>query len=146
MRYGRKGMASIIDAFMFITIIGLIAAGIFAASGVNVEKEETAKTAYDSFFDIRLRTNDMFDDADTQSVRMCDLIAAYMVTGEGGIPEYAKTALKSIIPPICGYSLVIEYNGMRFMIGDGGDKLTSRYSSELLISDGRTMIATLSLY
>ena len=145
-RRGKKGMAAIIDAFMFITVIGLIAAGMFASASLNVEKETAAKTAYDTFFDIKLRTNDMFEDADTQSVRMCDLIAAYMMTSEGNIPEYVEEALREIIPPVHGHFFVIKYNGKTMTFGAEGDVLASRYSSYMVISDGRTMTATLSLY
>ncbi|MDR0791003.1 MAG: hypothetical protein LBE47_00510 [Methanomassiliicoccaceae archaeon] len=146
MRKDKKAMAALIDAFMFITIIGLIAAGMFAYSNAAVQKETVAKTMHDTFFSIELRTNDIFDDTDTQSVRMCDLVAAYMVTGEGGTREYIENVLGSIIPPIYGYMMIFEYKGHTMIIGGIGNKLSSQYSGEMTILDGNIMRATLSLY
>ena len=142
----RKAMASIIDAFMFITVIGLIAAGMFAYSGASGDNETVAGTVYDTFFGIELRTSDMFCGTDTQSVRMCDLVAAYMVSGESKVLEYMKNTLDSIVPPVCKYEFTFEYNGRSLTIGEKGDRLTSRFSSEMMISDGNVMRASLSLY
>ncbi|MDR0778880.1 MAG: hypothetical protein LBE48_05550 [Methanomassiliicoccaceae archaeon] len=146
MRKDKKAMASLIDAFIFITIIGLIAAGMFAYNSVNTEKQTTAKTAYDTFFSIELRTNDLFEDTDTQRVKMCDLAAAHMVTGKGDTKEYINEVLGSIIPPVYVYKMVFEYDGRTMIIGGEGNALSSHYSSEIKIIDGKTMRASLSLY
>ena len=146
MRLGKKAMASTIDAFMFITIITLIAAGMFAYSSVPEDKETLAKTAYDAFFDTKLKANDMFEDTDTQNVRMCDLVAAYMVTGEGDVIAYAEDVMRASISPVHSYLLTVEYKGRTLTIGPGGDVLSSRYSSEMTVSDGNIMRASLSVY
>jgi len=142
----KKAMASIIDAFMFITVIGLIAAGMYAYSNANEDNETAARTVYDAFFSIELRTNDMFDGADTQCARMCDLVAAYMVSGENSILEYMKRVMDSLISPIHGYEFSFEHNGRSLTIGEKGERFTSKYSSEMMISDGNVMRATLSIY
>lgn len=142
----RKGMAAVIDAFIFITIIGLIAAGMFAYGNAHEEKEPIAKTVHDTFFAVELRTNDVFDDTDTQCVRMCDLMAAYLVTGEGGVKEYAESVLRSIIPPIYEFTFVFEYGGHVLTIGTEGDTISSRYSADISIVSGKTMRTTLTLY
>jgi hypothetical protein len=145
MRKDKNAMAALIYAFIFITIIGLIAAGMFAYNAFN-DKETAAKTMHDTFFSIELRTNDVFSDTDTQCVRMCDLVAAYMVTGEGDMIGYIESVLTSIIPPIYEYIMIFEYDGRTMTIGGPGNKLSSHYSSEMRIIDGRTMRASLSLY
>jgi len=141
-----KGMVSIVDASVFMVVIGLIAAGMFAYSSHVVEKEPLAKELYDSFFVIELQSGDLFDDPDTRTVRMCDLIAAYMVTGKGTVKEYVDDVLRSIIPPIYDYLFVFEYDGFVMITGDGGRVLSSRYQGEMTIISGNTMRATLSLY
>lgn len=146
MKLDKKAMAALIDAFIFITIIGLIAAGMFAYSNIISEKETAAKTAYDTFFSIELKTNDMFRDTDTQCVKMCDLIAAYMVTDKGDMKTYIESTLASIIPPIYGYMMILEYDGRTMTIGDAGNELSSHYSSSMKIIDGKTMSASLTLY
>ncbi|MDR2865942.1 MAG: hypothetical protein LBV13_00830 [Methanomassiliicoccaceae archaeon] len=146
MRNDKKGMAAIIDAFMFITVIGLIAAGMFAYSHLPDDKQATARTMHDTFFSIELRTEDMFPGTDTQCVRMCDLIAAHMASGEGDVRGYIDQALGRIIPPIYGYVFSFEYAGRILTTGDGGGRLTSDYSSEITIIDGNTMRTRLSLY
>ena len=142
----KKGMAAVIDAFMFITIIGLIAAGMFAYSSVTDDKEAKAKEVHDAFFSIELKTEDLFDDTDTQKAMMCDLLAAYMVTGDGNVYEYAENVLRSVVPPVYGYTFIINYDDRVLTFGDGGGRLTSRYSSDILTSGGKVMHTELSLY
>ena len=142
----RKAMAAVIDAFIFITIIGLIAAGMFAYSNIGNEKHAKAKEYHDAFFSIELRTNDMFDGTDTQCVRMCDLVAAHMASDEGTVREYAENVMNNIVPPIYGYSFIFEYDGRVMAIGGEGERLTSQYSSEIMIISGKPMRATLTLY
>jgi len=139
-------MASVIDAMMFITVIALVAAGMFAYSSVTSDEKTEAKTLHDTFFSIELRTSDLFDGTDTQSVRMCDLIAAYMMSGRGDVREYTEHVLASVIPPIYGYEFTFEYEGRVMTIGGGGDILTSQYSSEMVILGGKMMRTSLSLY
>jgi len=146
MKRNGKGMISIVDASVFLAVIGLIAAGMFAYSAAADDKEPLAKDLYDTFFAIELQSSDLFDDPDTRTVRMCDLIAAYMVTGEGKVMEYVDSVLRSMIPPIYGYLLVFEYDGRVIMAGEGGNGLSSRYHGEMTIMNGNTMRATLSLY
>jgi hypothetical protein len=138
-------MAAVIDAFIFITIIGLIAAGMFIHSAAD-EKWAKAKEYHDAFFAIELRTNDIFEDTDTQSVKICDLIAAYMVSDEGIAREYAENALNRMIPPIYNYRFVFEYDGIVMIIGTEGGKLTSQYSSETMIISGKAMRSSLTIY
>jgi len=142
----KKAMAAVMDAFIFITIIGLIGAGMFAYNGLQDQKEPVAKGVHDAFFGIELKTNDLFDETDTQHVRMCDLLAAYMVSGEGDVLEYAEAVLRSIVPPVYGYEFVFEYDGRTLIIGDGGYRLTSKYSTDMKIIGGKVMHTTLSLY
>lgn len=146
LRYDRKAMAAIIDALMFITVIGLIVAGMFAYSNMTDERETIAKDVHDTFFGIELRMDDMFEDTDGQSVRMCDLVAAYMASGKGDVLLYIKDILSSIIPPTYSYLYTFEYGGRTLTVGDKGNKLTSQYSSDVMISDGKMMRTSLSLY
>jgi len=143
---GRKGMAAIIDAFIFITIIGLIAAGMFAYSSAGTESETDAKKLHDTFFGIELKMNDVFDDGDTRTVRISDLLAAHMVTGEGDVREYAENVLRSIIPPIYRFLMVFEYDGHTLTIGEKGGGLSSQYSADIMITGGKVMRTSLSLY
>ncbi|MDR0198292.1 MAG: hypothetical protein LBI08_00930 [Methanomassiliicoccaceae archaeon] len=142
----KKGMAAVMDAFIFITIIGLIAAGMFAYSHADGEKGTKAKEYYDAFFSIELRMNDVFEGTDTQCVMICDLIAAYIASDEGVVREYAEHVLSNIIPPVYGHRFVFIYDGHMMTIGNEGERLTSQYSSEIPIISGKMMYATLSLY
>jgi hypothetical protein len=143
---GKKGMASVIDVMMFITVIALVAAGMFAYSSLTHDETTEAKTLHDAFFSIELRTNDLFNETDTQSVRMCDLVAAHMMSGRGDVREYTEHVLASVIPPIYGYEFTFEYEGRVMTVGNGGYILTSQYSSEMVILGGKMMRTSLSLY
>ena len=142
----KKGMASLIDAFMFITVITLITAGMFAYSSLSADKEPEAKALHDAFLSIELRTDDLFEGTGTQMVRMCDLLAADIMTGNGSARGYAEDVLACIIPPIYGYEFTFEYEGRTMTIGNGGNVITSRYSTETVILGGKVMRTSLSLY
>ena len=145
MRSGKKGMAAVIDAFIFITIIGLIAAGMFAYSH-SADRDAMAKEYHDSFFAIELRTNDLFEGTDTQCAMMCDLIAAHIASDEGTVREYAEETMNNIIPPIYGYKFVFEYDGHTMSIGNGDGRVISQYSSDTVIISGKTMHSVLYVY
>ncbi|MCL2142658.1 MAG: hypothetical protein FWH44_00120 [Methanomassiliicoccaceae archaeon] len=142
----RKAMAAVIDAFIFITVIGIVAGGMFVYLNASHESETKAKTYYDAFFAIELRTNDVFEGSDTQCIMMCDLIAAHMASDQGTVKAYAANVLEKMIPPMYCYLFVFEYDGRVMTIGKEGGKLDSRYSSEMTIISGKSMRATLSIY
>ncbi|MCL2712459.1 MAG: hypothetical protein FWD37_04210 [Methanomassiliicoccaceae archaeon] len=142
----KKAMTAVFDAFIFITIIGIIAAGMFIHSNFEDNNNTIAKDVHDTFFGIRLGTDDLFKDTDTQRAEMCDLMAACMMTSEKNALRFAEETLRSIVPPYCGYELTMEYKGKILTIGDGGQNLSSKYSSEIKIIDGNVMRTTLSLY
>jgi hypothetical protein len=139
-------MAAIADAFIFITIIGLIATGMFAYSNLSDGDGAQAKEYYDMFFAVELKMNDVFEGTDTKCVRMCDLIAAHISSDEGTVREYAERILGIIIPPVCDYVFVFEFNGRTMTVGERGGKITSQYSSEITIINGMTMHASLTVY
>jgi len=145
-KLGKKAMAAVIDAFIFITIIGIIAAGMFVYSHSDDNRNAMAKEYHDSFFAIELRTNDLFEGTDTQCVRMCDLVAAHIASDEGTVREYAENVMRSIIPPIYGYKFVFEYDGRTMAIGDGDGRVISQYSSDTVIISGKTMHSVLYVY
>jgi hypothetical protein len=142
----KKAMTAIFDAFIFITIIGIIAAGMFILTNTEDSGNTSAKEVHDTFFGTRLTTEDLFEDTDTQCAEICDLVAAYMMTRKGDALKYANDTLRSIVPPYRSYLLVLEYKGRTLEIGDGGQRLSSKYSSEIMIIDGSIMRTTLSLY
>ena len=145
MKLNRKAMAATMDALVFIAIIGLVAAGIFAYS-VQYENNTDAKEIHDMFFSVELRTSDVYDDPDTQIVRMCDLVAVYILSGKEEIFDCMNHVLTSVVPPFTQYRFVFEYRGDTLMIGGAGDVITSQYSSSVAVSDGNVMKTTFTLY
>ena len=133
------------DALVFMTIIGLLVAGIFAYSA-PAEKNTDAKEVHDMFFSVELRTSDLFDDPDTQIIRMCDLVAVCILTGDEDILDRIEKILHSLAPPFSGCIFVFEYGGHTLVIGETGEKLRSQYSSSVAVSDGNIMRTTLTIY
>jgi hypothetical protein len=118
----------------------------FAYSNISDDRDVIAKDLHDTFFSTELKVNDMFEDTDTQCVKMCDLVAAYIVSKEGSVLEYVKGILGAMIPPMYSYEFRFEYDGTVLTIGDGGGRPISSYSSKVAISDGKIMNTSLSLY
>ena len=88
-----KGMVSMMDAMLFITVLGIAASVIF----VHIPHEPqgtSAKEVHDELFRTEMKVSDVFDVADTRIMPLQDLLAAYLTSGNGNISEYIRDVLE----------------------------------------------------
>jgi len=96
MNLKRKGMASMMDAMLFIVVLGIAVSVIFVH--VSYEPSETsAKDVHDDLFRTQLRVSDVFDIDDDRVMPLCDLLVAYFLAEEGRIIEFILNVLNNTI-------------------------------------------------
>ena len=141
----KKGLTAMVDAMIFIFVIGLAASAAFAFGGEEPAAND-ASSISDSIFSARLRTCDLIDTEDSGLVSMPDLVAFYIITGEGETADYIESILDSLLQRPHSYHLEVDYKGDVISIGDGiGDPISSSVK-EFTVTYGGTIKADLKLY
>ena len=93
MNLKRKGMASMMDAMLFITVLGIAVSVIFAY--VPAERSEiSAKEIHDDLFRTELKVSDVFEIEDSRVMPLQDILAAHLISGKGNIPDHIRNVLE----------------------------------------------------
>jgi|GEM_PF-2414924 len=93
MDLNRKGMVSMMDAMMFIAVLGVAASVIFVH--VSVEPPETsAQDIHNDLFRTELKVSDVFEIEDTRIMPLADILGAHLTSGSGNISEYLRKVLE----------------------------------------------------
>ena len=125
MRLGKKGMASMMDAMLFIVILGIAVSVIFVHMPYE-HTETSAKEIHNDLFRTELKVSDVFDIEDTRVMPLSDLLAAYLSSGNGNVPEYIRKVLETRSKNfrfICSF----DHNILEITSNDPGD-VRSSYS------------------
>ena len=141
----RKGMTAMVDAMIFIVIMGLAVSAIFAFGGEE-PAANNASSISDSIFSAKLRTCDFIDTDDSGLVPMPDIAAFYILTGEGEAGDYIQSILDSLMQRPHSYSLEIGYKGSIISIGDGAGDPVSGSVKEYTVTYGGTIRTDLRIY
>jgi hypothetical protein len=129
MRMNRKGMAAVMDAMLFIAVLGLAASAIFVHISDDPD-EPLAGRIHRDIFATELRVSDVFDADDSRVVPIDIIIAAHLSSGEGDVEEYLRSLLRAMVPIPHGFELRCEFRGSVMTISEGGGTPSSGYSSE----------------
>jgi len=129
MRAGKKGMVAVMDAMLFIVILGLAVSAIFAYTA-DPGEEPLAERIHRDIFATELRVNDVFDVNDSRVVSIDYIIAANLASGEGDLESYLYDLLRSMVPISHGFELICEYRGSVLTISEGEGTISSSCSSE----------------
>lgn len=144
MRFQRKGMAAVMDAMLFIIIIGIAVSAVFVYTPDEPEVP-MAERVHNDIFRTELKTNDVFDVADTRVMGMKEIIAAHLTSGEGDIETMLYDMIRSMVPISHEFMFKCEFNGNVLIIGDEFDNVTSRYSFEHTVN-GMALSSSLCIY
>jgi len=129
MRINRKGIVAVMDAMLFIVILGLVVSAMFVYAPDDPE-EPIAEKVHNDIFATELRVNDVFDVNDSRVISIDYIIAAQLASGNGNIEPYLYELLRSMVPVSHGFELTCEYRGNVMIINESAGLMTSRYSSE----------------
>lgn len=141
----KNGLTAMVDAMIFIVVMGLAVTAIFAFSG-NDHTPNDASSITDCIFSARMRACDLVDTDESGIVGIPDLAAFHIVTGEGTVVDYIKSILDSLMQRPDSYRLEIDYRGETVSIGDGRGDPVSSYAKEFTVTYGGAIRTYLELY
>ena len=141
----RKGLTAMVDGMIFIVIMGLAVSAMFAFGG-NEPTANDASSVSNSIFSAKLRTCDLVDTDDSRLVSVSDVIAFYIMTGEGRAAEYIESVLDSLMKRPDSYRLDIEYQGSSISIGSGKGDPISGSVKDFTVTYGGSIRADLRIY
>jgi len=144
MRTGRKGMVAVMDAMLFIVILGLAVSAIFVYTA-DPGEEPLAERIHRDVFATELRVNDVFDVNDSRVVPVDYIIAAHLSSGEGDIEQYLYDLLRAMVPIPHGFELTCEFRGSVMTISEGGEIPSSTCSSERTVA-GEVLRTSLKIF
>ena len=128
MKLRKKGMISLMDAMIFITILSIAASAIFVYAP-NDSHEENAKDIHHDIFETKLKVSDVFDIQDTRVMPLSDLLAAHLTSGEGNIEDYIYKVLDAKI--IGKFRFICTSSGKTMILGDGNGVPSSSYAQTM---------------
>lgn len=144
LRKDRKGMLATVDAMIFLTLLSVVATGMFSYISSEEAEQPLARSVSDDFFAIRLKASDVFSTDDSQIFPVADLIAANMNSGNSDTAQvFIHDTISEMVPPMYGYVFTITYNGMTLMSSRDGFSETSSYVTSIEINGGRVLTAEL---
>ena len=127
----RKGMLSSLDAMIFLSVMVLVSAGLFAYASL------TSKDVADSFFSAELRASDLYPTEDDQTAPICDILAACINSGNlTKAKEYTEKVMRDLIPRHSSFLVEMEFNGKVLTAGAAGSGVSSYYETEYATAGG----------
>ena len=145
MRLKNNGMTAMIDAMIFIVIMGLAVTAVFALDNAENGAYD-ASSISEGIFTAKMRTNDLIDAEDSALVGIPDLVAVYILTGRGEVMDYIKDILDSVSNREGSYLMTIEYQGRTVSVGTGKGEPLSSSVKEFTVTYGGAIRTSLSMY
>lgn len=145
LRNDRRGMTAMIDAMIFIIIMGLVVSAVFAMDDDEDVEPNNASAMCKKLIQTDLRLCDVMDTEDQSGMMMPDLMAACTMSDELS-SEYITDVLDSITERPGAYRLTMDYNEKELVLGTGDGTPVSGYTTESPISFGGILTITLELF
>jgi len=141
----KKGLTAMVDAMIFIVVIGLAVSAMFAFCSEDPVAND-ASSIIDSIFSAKLRTCDLVDTDDSRLISMTDMTAFYILTDEGRAMDYLESILDSLMQRPDSYCLDVTYQGKDVHIGSGKGDPVSGSVKEFTVTYGGAVRTHLKIY
>jgi len=141
----RKGLTAMVDAMIFIVIMGLAVSAMFAFGGGEPAAND-ASSISNNIFSAKLRICDFVETDDSRLVSVPDVVAFYIMTGEGRAADYIESVLDSLMKRPDSYRLDVEYQGSTISIGSGKGDPVSGSVKDFTVTYGGAIRADLRIY
>jgi len=145
LKRGNKGLTAMVDAMIFIVVIGLAVGAMFALSSDD-PAPNSASSITENIFSSKLRACDLFDTEESGLVSIPDMVAVYILTGEGNVMEYIQEILDSVTQRTDSYRLDVTYQDQTVSIGSGKGDPVSGSVKEYTVTYGGTIKTNLRIY
>ena len=134
-----------VDAMIFVVVMGLAVSAMFAFSWGEPEPDDAAAVS-DCIFTAKLRMNDVLATEESGLVSLTDMAALYILTGEGAAVGYIEGVLDSLMRKPGSYSMDVAYRGTTVSIGSGSGDPASSSHKEYVVTYGGAVEVDLRLY
>jgi len=141
----KKGMTAMIDAMIFIVVMGLAVAALCYIQSDN-DNENDASDIVDRLFHSKMRIDDIMEEDDSKVMPLSDLVAASMIIGDGAAASYLRETMDCLMNRPGSYSMHIVYKGIETNIGSGEGVPVSSTSRDIIVLYGDTLHIELHLY
>lgn len=121
MKVDRRGMTGIVDAMVFMAIMGLAFAGLYAYGAHDAGDDRDASAIVDCIMASALLTDDIAEAGESRIAGMADILAYATVTGDAGTVAYLEAVLDAAVGVPGGYLLTAGYDGHSLDAGDRHD-------------------------
>ena len=139
MRTNDKGFLAMVDAVVFIGILLAALAVTAAVHDPSGERELDAKSFLDAVEGVEVRLSDFDGGEDDSLVKLTDMLAYSMATGERGPVEYLVTMADMFFGPGL-YSISLAFGDLEEHIGKEGDPMESARTEVPVQSGGSISI------
>ena len=142
----RGGFVALMDAVIFSAVI-LVALSALLGLGITAQDgdDRDVSAILGSVMSAEVRMSDLAEDGDGSMVRVSDLCALWVFTGDGAVEEYLGEALDALSGGR-GYRLDLSFGENSRSIGDGGEMESMAAFADVPVTTGGTLHAELRLY
>lgn len=142
----RGGFVALMDAVIFSAVI-LVALSALLGLGITAQDgdDRDVSAILGSVMSAEVRMSDLAEDGDGSMVRVSDLCALWVSTGDGAVEEYLGEALDALSGGR-SYRLDLSFGENSRSIGDGGVMESMAASADVPVTTGGTLNVELRLY
>lgn len=142
----RKGMISIIDAIIFVSILSMVSVAMFSLADTDAHTEnQMAGDIVDTFLSMELRSCDVMGTDDTATYPISILLASLINSDDPYALEFVEGIFDGMIQEPYGYELMIEYDGRTIETGTLLNDISSKYRTSVPIVNDKCLTISLSI-
>ena len=141
----KKGITAMVDAMIFIVVLGIAIIALLHFQGTNDTNGE-ASEVIEELFSIKLHSEDAVSDGDSKVLSLTDLIAASFIMDDDGVMSYISEVMDRLTERPGSYHISISYGDHTCTIGYGSGISVSTASKDAVALYGDTLHMTLELY
>ena len=141
----RDGMLAMMDAAIFMMVLMAAIAVTLQASVPDGTHDGDAGDLLDGLLSSKVRMSDLSEEGDGSLVRMSDMIALYLVTGDDGVGDYLSDLLDSMSRGR-GYFLEMSFGEHGKTMGSPDGTMSASAERTVPVTTGGELVAVLTLY
>jgi len=142
----KKGLTAMVDAMIFIIIMGLAVSALFYIQNETQTTDADAKDILDNIFTAKIRTDDLIEDGDSKIVSLTDMVAVSLMTESKDAIDYIEEIMDRLTERPGSYSLHLEYKGIHLELGTGEGVPISTAIKDIVVLYGDILRVELALY
>lgn len=142
----RRGFVALMDAVIFCAVV-MVALSALLGIGISAQDvdERDASAMLGSIMSAEVRMSDLYDGGDGSMVRVSDMCALWVSTGDGTAADYLEQVLDTFSGGR-GYSFDLTFDGHSMTLGRASGTESASASIDVPVTTGGELHAELFLY